>query len=157
MHASGRRRVLAVSGAFLAAVAAVLAVVLPLSSSPAAPARAADTAATTEVAAAGGGGRLPGGGTGDTVCGDVRFDRSELPGRTATPANGDWPTAAAADLLRLRGWPRAVPFDVAHWTVVVHGGAGVLVAFLPGRGFGYLPIHQAAGGGWSVGPPCTPR
>ena len=28
---------------------------------------------------------------------------------------------------------------------------------LPGTGFGYLPIHRAAGGGWSVGPPCTPR
>jgi hypothetical protein len=154
VHASGRRRVLAVSGAFLAAVAAVLAVVLPLSGSPAAPARAESS--TTGAVAAGGGGRLPAG-RGDTVCGDVRFDRSELPGRTATPDNGDWPTAAAADLLRLRGWPRAVPFDVARWTVVVHGDAGVLVAYLPGPGFGYLPIHRAAGGGWSVGPPCTPR
>lgn len=155
MHASGRRRVLAVSGAFLAAVAAVLAVALPLSGSPAAPAPAGG-AKTGAVVAAGGGGRLPTG-SGDTVCGDVRFDRSELPGRLATPANGDWPTAAAADLLRLRGWPRAVPFDIAHWTVVRHGDAGVLVAFLPGPGFGYLPIHKAAGGGWSVGPPCTPR
>jgi len=155
VHASGRRRVLAVSGAFLAAVALVFAVAAPLSGSPAAPARA-DAATTGAVVAAGGGGRLPAG-SGDTVCGDVRFDRSQLPGRTATPANGDWPTAAAADLLRLRGWPRAVPFDVAHWTVVLNGTAGVLVAFLPGTGFGYLPIHQAAGGGWSVGPPCTPR
>jgi hypothetical protein len=158
VHASRRGRGLAVSGAFLAAVAAVLAVVLPLSSSQAAPARAggATTGATTGTVTAGGGGRRPAG-SGDTVCGDVRFDRSELPGRTATVANGDWPTAAAADLLRLRGWPRAVPFDVAHWTVVLHGNAGVLVAFLPGSGFGYLPIHKAAGGGWSVGPPCTPR
>jgi hypothetical protein len=153
MRGIGRPRVLTVSGAFLAAVAAVLAVVLPLSRSPAAPARA-DTA-TTGTVTAGGGGRLPIG-SGDAVCGDVRFDRAGLPGRTATPTNGDWPTAAAADLLRLHGWPRAVPFDVARWTVVLNGDAGVLVAFLPGSGFGYLPIHKAAAG-WSVGPPCTPR
>ena len=158
MHASGRRRVLPVFGAFLAAVAAVLAVLLPLShaapASPAAPAGA--ETAKTGVVTAGGGGRLPVGG-GDTVCGDVRFDKTKLPGRTATLANGDWPTAAAADMLRLHGWPRAVPFDVAHWTVVLNGDAGVLVAFLPGSGFHYLPIHRAAGAGWSVGPPCTPR
>jgi hypothetical protein len=153
VHASGRPRVLAVAGAFLAVVAAVLAVVLPLSHSPAAPART-DTA-TAGTVTAGGGGRLPVG-SGDTVCGDVRFDRAMLPGRTATPTNGDWPTAAAADLLRLHGWPRAVPFDIAHWTVVLNGSAGVLVAFLPGTGFGYLPIHRAVAG-WSVGPPCTPR
>jgi hypothetical protein len=153
MRAIGRPRVLTVSGAFLAAVATVLAVALPLSRSQAAPARA-DTADTGPVTA-GGGGRLPAG-SGDTVCGDVRFDRARLPGRTATPTNGDWPTAAAADLLRLHGWPRAVPFDIAHWTVVLNGNAGVLVAFLPGSGFGYLPIHKAAAG-WSVGPPCTPR
>jgi hypothetical protein len=151
VHGSGRRRVLTVSAAFLAAVAAVLAVGLPRSH--AAPATGA---AKTGVVTAGGGGRLPVGG-GQTVCGDVRFDKARLPGRTATPANGDWPTAAAADLLRLRGWPRAVPFDVAHWTVVLTGTAGVLVAYLPGSGFHYLPIHRAAGGGWSVGPPCTPR
>jgi hypothetical protein len=147
-----------VSGAFLAAVAVVLPVALPLSRSPATPA-GADTAKTGTAGGTvtvGGAGRLPVG-SGDTVCGDVRFDKSELPGRTATLANGDWPTAAAADLLRLHGWPRAVPFDIAHWTVVLHGNAGVLVAFLPGTGFGYLPIHKAAGGGWSVGPPCTPR
>jgi hypothetical protein len=96
-------------------------------------------------------------GRGDTVCGDVRFDRARLPGRTVTPANGDWPTAAAANLLRLHGWPRAVPFDVARWTAVLTGDAGVLVALLPGSGFHYLPIHKAPGGGWSVGPPCTPR
>jgi hypothetical protein len=153
MRAIGRPRVLTVSGAVLAAVAAVLAVVLPLSRSQAAPARA-DTA-DTGTAMAGGGGRLPVG-SGDTVCGGVRFDRARLPGRTATPTNGDWPTAAAADLLRLHGWPRAVPFDMARWTVVLNGNAGLLVAFLPGSGFGYLPIHKAAAG-WSVGPPCTPR
>ena len=159
MHASGRRRVLAVFGACLAAVAAVLAVLLPLSqASPAAPAAPAAPAgsAKTGVVPAGGGGRLPTG-SGDAVCGDVRFDRGKLPGRTVTMANGDWPTAAAADLLRLYGWPRAVPFDVARWTVVLNGNAGVLVTFLPGSGFHYLPIHKAAGGGWSVGPPCTPR
>jgi hypothetical protein len=153
MRAIGRPRVLTVSGAVLAAVAAVLAVVLPLSRSQAAPARA-DTAGTG-TAMADGGGRLPVG-SGDTVCGGVRFDRARLPGRTATPTNGDWPTAAAADLLRLHGWPRAVPFDMARWTVVLNGTAGVLVAFLPGSGFGYLPIHKAVAG-WSVGPPCTPR
>ncbi len=158
MHANGRRRVLAVLGAFLAGVAAVLAVLLPLSrTAPAAPAGPAGAeTAKTGVVTAGGGGRLPVG-SGDTVCGDVRFDKAKLPGRTATVANGDWPTAAAADLLRLHGWPRAVPFDVARWTVVLSDDAGVLVTFLPGSGFHYLPIHKAAGGGWSVGPPCTPR
>ena len=156
VHASGRRRVPAVFAAFLAAVAAVLAVLLPLSHhAPAAPAAPAETA-KTGVVTAGGGGRLPAG-SGDAVCGDVRFDRTKLPGRTVTVANGDWPTAAAADLLRLYGWPRAVPFDVARWTVVLNGNAGVLVTFLPGSGFHYLPIHKTAGGGWSVGPPCTPR
>jgi hypothetical protein len=153
VHSIGRRRALAVGGAFLAAVAAVLAAVLPLSASH------ADTTATGSVTSdtvAGSGGRLPVG-RGDVVCGDVRFDRARLPGRTVTPANGDWPTAAAADLLRLHGWPRAVPFDVARWTVVRTGDAGVLVASLPGSGFHYLPIHEAAGGGWSVGPPCTLR
>ena len=148
MDSSGRRRALAVGGAFLAAVAAVLAVMLPAS-------RTAPAGAGTTVTA-GGGGRLPAG-HGDVVCGDVRFDRAELPGREATLANGDWPTAAAADMLRLHGWPRAVPFDVARWTVVLTGDAGVLVASLPGSGFHYLPIHKAAAGGWSVGPPCTPR
>ena len=156
MRAIGRRRGLTISAACSAAVAAVLAVVfavvLPLSH--AAPA-AARGSTGTGVVTAGGGGRLPAGG-GDTVCGDVRFDKAELPGRTATPDNGDWPTAAAADLLGLRGWPRAVPYDIRHWTVVLNGNAGVLVAFLPGSGFHYLPIHKAAGGGWWVGPPCTP-
>src|ERR1700749_4973626 len=71
VHASGRRRVLAVSGAFLAAVGAVLAVVLPLSGPPAAPARAEST--TTGAVAAGGGGRLPAG-RGATVWGAVRGD-----------------------------------------------------------------------------------
>jgi hypothetical protein len=148
MHPSGRRRVLAVCGALLAAVAVLVAVVLPLSSSQAAPAR--------DGATAGGAGRLPAG-DGDTVCGDVRFDRADLPGRPATVANGDWPTAAAADLLHLYGWPRAVPFDVTQWTVVLSGNAGVLVAFLPGSGFHYLPIHRAAGGDWTAGAPCTLR
>ena len=140
--------------AFLAAVAAVLAVLLPLSHhAPAAPAAPAETA-KTGVVTAGGGGRLPAG-SGDAVCGDVRFDRTKLPGRTVTVANGDWPTAAAADLLRLYGWPRAVPFDVARWTVVL-SNAGVLVTFLPAR----VPLPadppRPPGGGWSVGPPCAP-
>jgi hypothetical protein len=156
VHASGRQRAPAVTVARSAAVAAVLAVVLPLSASSGPPAAAMPAQSATPATAAGGGGRLPAG-HGDTVCGDVRFDRARLPGRTVTPDNGDWPTAAAADLLRLHGWPRAVPFDVARWTVVITGDAGVLVASLPGSGFHYLPIHAAAGGGWSVGPPCTPR
>jgi hypothetical protein len=143
-----RTRGLLLGGAFLAAAAAVL---LPLAASHTAPA-----APVTASNAAGGGGRLPAG-QGDTACGDVRFDRARLPGRTVTPDNGDWPTAAAADLLHLHGWPRAVPFDVARWTVVRTGDAGVLVASLPGSGFHYLPIHRKAAGGWSVGPPCTPR
>jgi hypothetical protein len=41
--------------------------------------------------------------------------------------------AAAADLLRLYGWPRAVPFDVARWTVVLNVNAGVLVTACPAR------------------------
>ena len=89
MRAIGRRRALTISAACSAAVAAVLAVVfavvLPLSH--AAPA-AARGPAGAGVVTAGGGGRLPAGG-GDTVCGDVRFDKAELPGRTATPDNGD--------------------------------------------------------------------
>jgi hypothetical protein len=152
VRAIGRRRGLTISAAFLAAVAAVLAIVLPLSHAAAGARGPAEKGAVT----AGGGGPRPAAG-GDTVCGDVRFDKAKLPGRTATPDNGDWPTAAAADLLGLRGWPRAVPYDIRHWTVVLNGGAGVLVAFLPGSGFHYLPIHRVAGGGWSVGPPCTPR
>ena len=168
MRASGRRRGLTISAAFPVAVATMLAVVLPLShGAPAAAPGPAKTGAVradgtgpigrgdTAVVTAGGAGRLPVG-RGDTVCGDVRFDKAELPGRTATPANGDWPTAAAADLLQLRGWQRAVPYDITRWTVVLNGDAGMLVVFLPGSGFHYLPIHGAAGGGWSVGPPCTP-
>ena len=106
---------------------------------------------------AGGGGRLAGRQPATPSAATSGSTGTKLPGRTATVANGDWPTAAAADLLRLYGWPRAVPFDVARWTVVLSGDAGVLVTFLPGSGFHYLPIHKAAGGGWSVGPPCTPR
>jgi hypothetical protein len=160
MRATGRRRVLTVAGAFVAAVAAVSAVLLPVSALSDAPAAAgtstSGTSASGGTSAAGGGGRLPSG-TGDAVCGDVRFEKSRLPGRRVTADNGDWPTAAAADLIALHGWPRAVPFDVARWTVVTSGDAGVLVASLPGSGFHYLPIHRAAGGGWSVGPPCVPR
>ena len=159
MHASGRRRVLAVFAAYLAAVAAVLAVLLPLShaapTAPAAPAAPAETA-KTGVVTAGGGGRLPAG-SGDAVCGDVRFDRAKLPGRTVTVANGDWPTAAAADLLRLYGWPRAVPFDV---------GALDRRAQRRRRGAGHLPARlrvplpadpQGRRRGLVGRPPCTPR
>jgi hypothetical protein len=161
VRATGRRRVLAAAGACLATAATVLAVLVPVSALSGAPATAGTsdahgTSDTHGTSAGGGGGRLPSG-TGDAVCGDVRFEKSRLPGRRVTADNGDWPTAAAADLIALHGWPRAVPFDVARWTVVTSGTAGVLVASLPGSGFHYLPIHRAPGGGWSVGPPCTPR
>lgn len=155
MRASGRWRVLAVLGAGVATAAAVLAVALPLSASaPSSSSSSSGTRAGGGAAAATSSSPL---GTGDTVCGDVRFDKAKLPGRRATVDNGDWPTAAAADLLRLHGWPRAVPYDVAQWTVVTDGAAGVLVASLPGSGFHYLPIHKAADGSWAVGPPCTPH
>ena len=96
-------------------------------------------------------------GRGDTVCGDVRFDRAKLPGRTGPPSTATGPPRRPRTCCGLHGWPRAVPFDVAHWTVVTDGTAGVLVASLPGSGFRYLPIHRAVDGSWSVGPPCTPR
>jgi hypothetical protein len=163
--ATGRRRVPTAGGAFLAVATAVLAVLLPVAALPGSPAAAgtssagtssAGTSASGGTSAGGGGGRLPSG-TGEAVCGDVRVEKSRLPGRRVTADNGDWPTAAAADLMQLHGWPRAVPFDVAHWTVVTSGDAGLLVASLPGSGFHYLPIHRKPGGGWSVGPPCVPR
>ena len=161
MRTTGRRRILAVAGACVATAATVLAVLVPAAALSRAPAAAgtsgtAGSSGTQGTSAGGGGGRLPTG-TGDAVCGDVRFEKSKLPGRRVTADNGDWPTAAAADLIALHGWPRAVPFDVARWTVVTSGSAGVLIASLPGSGFHYLPIHRAPGGGWSVGPPCTPR
>jgi hypothetical protein len=152
-----RRRRLVVGGAGAAAAVAVLAVAVPLSTGSS-------------------GGRLPDGvsglsgggghatvapaalptGTGATTCGPVRFDKAQLPGRTVT-VDGDWPTARAADLLSLHGWPRAVPFDVGRWTQITDGKAGVLVASLPGAGYRYLPVQRGAGGEWVVGPPCTPR
>ena len=129
MRASGRWRVLAVLGAGVATAAAVLAVALPLSAS--APSSVVLVVRNASRRRCGGGHELVATGTGDTVCGDVRFDKAKLPGRRATVDNGDWPTAAAADLLRLHGWPRAVPYDVAQWTVVTDGAAGVLVASCP--------------------------
>jgi hypothetical protein len=147
--AAGRRRVrrrrLAVGGAGVA-VAAVLLSTLPVW--PGAGGAPAGVDALT-----GGSGRAP---VGDTTCGDVTFDKATLPGRRVT-VDGDWPTAQAADLLALHGWPRAVPYAAAHWTVVTNGDAAVLVASLPGAPRRYLPIHKATGGGWSVGPPCTPH
>jgi hypothetical protein len=157
--AAGRRRVrrqrLAVAGAGVAAAAAVLLVTLPTGRGGALP-------DGVDGLTGGGGGTTAAPqptptGTGDATCGGVRFDRSELPGRKVTVDNGDWPTAQAADLLALHGWPRAVPYDVAHWTQVTDGRAGVLVASLPGVGFRYLPIHKGPDGAWVVGAPCTPN
>jgi hypothetical protein len=147
--AAGRRRVrrrrLAVGGAGVAA-AAVLLGTLPVSQGAG--------GAPAGVDALTGGGRAP---VGDTTCGDVTFDKARLPGRRVTVDNGDWPTEQAADLLALHGWPRAVPYAAAHWTVVTNGDDAVLVASLPGAPRRYLPIHKAPGGGWLVGPPCTPH
>jgi hypothetical protein len=143
--AAGRGR-LAAGGAGVAA-AAVLLSTLPVT-------HGAGGAPAGVDALTGGSGRAP---VGDTTCGDVTFDKAKLPGRRVTVDNGDWPTAQAADLLALHGWPRAVPYAAAHWTVVTNGDAAVLVASLPGAPRRYLPIHKASGGGWSVGPPCTPH
>jgi hypothetical protein len=71
--------------------------------------------------------------------------------------NGDWPTEQAADLLGLHGWPRAVPYSAAHWTVVTNGADGVLVASLPGAKPRYLSIHRGPNNSWIAGVPCTPR
>ena len=51
----------------------------------------------------------------------------------------------------------AFPFDAARWTQVTDVKAGVLVAYLPGTGYRYLPVQKASDGTWVVGPPCTPR
>ena len=87
----------------------------------------------------------------------MRFDKAELPGRRVTVDNGDWPTEQAADLLGLHGWPRAVPYDAARWTVVVNGNAGVLVASLPGAQPRYLSITRGPNNSWIAGVPCTPH
>ena len=92
---------------------------------------------------------------GDTECGDVRFDRSQLPGRPVD-ADMELPTEEAADLLQLHGWPRAVPYVAARWTVVYRGDTGLLVATAAGEKTRYLPIHRDAGRNWVAGPPCTP-
>ncbi|HEY6748737.1 MAG TPA: hypothetical protein VI357_23860 [Mycobacteriales bacterium] len=153
--AAGRRRVrrrrLAVAGTGAATAAALLLAGLPLDRAPGGGPGPVDA-----VRAARGGGSGPVG-TGDTTCGDVRFDKAELPGRRVTADNGDWPTAQAADLLALHGWPRAVPYDAARWTVVVNGNAGVLVASLPGAKPRYLSIHRGPNNSWIAGVPCTPH
>jgi hypothetical protein len=152
--AAGRRRVrgrrLAVAGAGAATVAALLLTGLPLDRGP-----AGGLTGPVDAITAGGGGASTG--SGDTECGGVRFDRSTLPGRTVTVDNGDWPTEQAADLLALHGWPRAVPYAAARWTVVVNGDAGVLVASLPGAKPRYLSIHRGPNNSWIAGVPCTPR
>jgi hypothetical protein len=157
--AAGRRRVrqrrLAAAGAGVAA-AAVLLVTLPGTTHGGALPNSVDGMT------GGGGGSAAAPvpdptGTGSAQCGDVRFDRSKLPGRTVTVDNGDWPTDRAADLLALHGWPRAAPYEMARWTQVTDGRAGVLVASLPGTGYRYLPIHRGLDGTWVLGAPCTPR
>jgi hypothetical protein len=150
--AAGRRRVwrrrLVVAGAGVATAAAVLLAGVPTGHG----ARGGLPGAVD--ALAGGSGRAL---VGDTTCGDVTFDRAKLPGRRVTMDNGDWPTEQAADLLALHGWPRAVPYAEARWTVVVNGDAGVLVASLPGAKPRYLTIHRGANNSWIAGVPCTPR
>lgn len=150
--AAGRRRVrgrrMAVAGAGAATVAAVLLAGLPLH-------RAPDGGLPASVDAITGGGAPAA--SGDTSCGNVRFDKARLPGRKVTVDNGDWPTEQAADLLALHGWPRAVPYDVARWTVVVNGNTGVLVASLPGAKPRYLSIHRGPNNSWIAGVPCTPH
>jgi hypothetical protein len=153
--AAGRRRVrqrrLAVTGAGAATAAAVLLAGVPavLNDPAGGPSRTADA-----VSAGGGSGRAR---VGDTTCGDVTFDRADLPGRRVTVDNGDWPTEQAADLLALHGWPRAVPYDAARWTVVLNGNTGVLVASLPGAKPRYLSIHEGPNNAWIAGVPCTPH
>jgi DNA-directed RNA polymerase specialized sigma24 family protein len=77
------------------------------------------------------------------------------PGRPVADGS-DLPTEAAADLLSLHGWPRAVPYAKASWTVVYRGDSGLLVAAVRGEKTRYLPIHRDAGYNWIAGPPCTP-
>lgn len=149
--AAGRRRVrgrrLAIAGAGVATAAAVLVIGLPLDRAPGGglPGSVAAIRAGAPAAA------------GDTTCGDVTFDRARLPGRRVTVDNGDWPTEQAADLLALHGWPRAVPYDLAPWTVVLNGNDGVLVATLPGAAPRYLSIHKGPNNSWIAGVPCTLR
>jgi hypothetical protein len=150
--AAGRRRVrqrrLAITGAGIAAATAVLLATLPtLHAAPGGLPGSVD-------ALAGSRGRAP---AGDTTCADVTFDRAKLPGRRVTVDNGDWPTEQAADLLALHGWPRAVPYDAARWTVVLNGNAGVLVASLPGAKPRYLSIHKGPNNSWLAGVPCSPH
>jgi len=114
-------------------------------------------AAGAGAAAAAGTGGGGGAGNGDTDCGGVRFDRASLPGRPLGSAEEAGPTGRVADALGLRGWPRAVPYDAARWTVVTVGDAGVLVATASGQPTRYLPIRRQPTGDWLAGRPCTPR
>lgn len=92
---------------------------------------------------------------GDTVCGTARFDRADLPGRPVRAGEG-WPTQRAADQLQLYGWPRAVPYAVRRWTVVVAGDSAVLVTRAGGATV-HLPVVRDRSGDWTVGPACEPR
>jgi hypothetical protein len=100
---------------------------------------------------------LGGGGDGDTVCGGVRFDRAQLPGRPLQPGDRFGTTAELADLLRLHGWPRAVPYDAAVWTVLTGRGDALLVARRPDGDIRYLPVRRQRDGSWAAEAPCTPR
>jgi|SRR5215207_7777556 len=136
-----RRRLAVVSGAGVA-TAALLVGVLALPASE--PAR--EPAGTQAVQGHQGGSATPCGGP---------LDRSALPGRTVRAEDG-LPTGAAADLLRLHGWPRAVPYDVARWTLVTDGDTGALVAWAGGSPSRYLAVVRESGTWRIVGGPCTP-
>ena len=134
-----RRPPRTVHGRFVTSAAAVagLLVVLPGASGAAAP--------------------VAGAPAGDVRCGGVLFDRAALPGRPLGAAEEAGPRVRLADALDLHGWPRAVPYDAATWTVVAAGDDGVLVATVPGRPAVYLPGRRQSGGDWIAGPPCTLR
>jgi len=134
-----RRRVL--TGAAAAAVAVVAgALAIPRLASPGDPAAL-----------------LGGGRSEDMVCGGVRFDRADLPGRPLRKDDRFVDRASLADLLWLDGWPRAVPLDAAEWTVLAGRGDALLVARMPSGEMRYLPVVRERDGSWTPNPPCTPR
>lgn len=140
--AAGRRRVrhrlAAYSGAAAATVAVLVGVLAPLSP------EAVRAPAGTPALRGGDGGWCA-----------VRLDRFPLPGRAVRAGDG-LPTNAAADLLRLHGWPRAVPYDVARWTLAADGDDGALIAWTDGSPYRYLPVARRDGTWEIVGGPCTP-
>ena len=97
------------------------------------------------------------GSEGDRVCGGVRFDRAQLPGRPLREDDPFGDLGDLADLLWLHGWPRAVPLDAASWTVLTGRGDALLVARMPSGEVRYLPVTRQRDGSWLAGAPCTPR